>query len=463
MAQTADIALVHLKEDVHTETTAWSPAQASSANEVGSHVSGRTQNRLHQRGQVSYQLEPEDEEEYPEGGREAWSVVLGSFLGLLALFGLTNSMGAIQAYVSHEQLNGRSESQVSWIFSTYMFISYVFSGQVGALFDSYGPFHLLSTGSVIFVLGLMLTSIAHTYIQFFMFFGVFCGVGGCLIMTPLVATVGHWFNRKRAVALSIATVGGNLGGVIFPIMLRKLYATVGYAWAIRIFGFICMCSLLASLFLLKPRLARSQLKLSLRNIVDVQSLREPRFAWLVLGNFLGDLAVVNGITYLASYALAQGQTQSMAYSLLTILNATGMVGRWISGLIADRFGRFNTLIGSSFIAAFTVLVVWLPFGHKSVGIIMFAVLHGFTNGAIYALIPVCVGQISKTQEYGRRYGCMYFFGSFGVLLGIPMSGALIRGNSYQWLILFTGLAYSLTGVAVYISRYSTVGFKLCKI
>lgn len=58
-----------------------------------------------------------DDSEYPEGGWEAWKVVLGSFFGLLAVFGLLNSLGAIQAYISLHQLSFKSESQVSWIFS----------------------------------------------------------------------------------------------------------------------------------------------------------------------------------------------------------------------------------------------------------------------------------------------------------------------------------------------------------
>ena len=47
--------------------------------------------------------------EYPEGGLKAYSVILGSFLGLIVNLGLINSIGAIQAYVStHQLLNLKS-------------------------------------------------------------------------------------------------------------------------------------------------------------------------------------------------------------------------------------------------------------------------------------------------------------------------------------------------------------------
>lgn len=431
-------------------------------------VSSTTGTQVHQRGvggrpDTTTDLILEDTEEYPEGGKDAWRVVGGSFLGLLSLFGTINSMGAIQAYVTTHQLDTQTESQVSWIFSTFMFLTYIFSGQVGALFDSYGPYHLGMIGTFVFIVGIMLTSIAKTYYQFFLAFGIGCGVGGSLLMTPLVATVGHWFNHRRGVALGLATTGGSLGGVIFPIMLRRLYTSVGYAWAIRIYGFICLALYIASLLLIKPRLEKAPLKLSMNSIIDLKSLREARFAWLVLGNFLGDLGVVNGITYLTSYALAQGQSEPMSYALLAILNSTGILGRWFSGLFADKFGRFNTLIGSSLLASVSIFAVWLPFGKSTAGLIAFALFHGFCNGGIQNLAPVCVGQISQTKDYGKRYGSMYFFGSFGILLGIPLSGALIKGSNYQYLILFTGFVYFATASVVFLSRYASVGFKVCKI
>ncbi|KAL9598394.1 MAG: hypothetical protein Q9179_003922 [Wetmoreana sp. 5 TL-2023] len=41
---------------------------------------------------------------YPEGGRRAWLVVLGSFSGMVASFGLLNTIGTFQAYLSTHQL-----------------------------------------------------------------------------------------------------------------------------------------------------------------------------------------------------------------------------------------------------------------------------------------------------------------------------------------------------------------------
>lgn len=405
----------------------------------------------------------DDETTYPEGGFAAWRVVFGSFLGMFSVLGLINSIGAVQAYVSVNQLAGKSESQVSWVFSVFVFLCYLLSGQVGPLFDAYGPYHLGVMGTALFTIGLMMTSLCTKYYQFFLAFSLCCGVGCALLMTPQIACVGHFFNVKRGVAIGTATIGGSLGGVVFPIFLRRLYSTAGYAWAIRGLAFMCFGTLSLSLFLLKTRLKQeTKFKFSWKTIADFSSLKDMRFTFLILANFLGELGVVNGITFLTSYAIAQGKSEDLSYALLTILNTLGMLGRWLPGIIADKLGRFNTLIATTTMAFLTIFIIWLPFGKSTAALIVFAVLHGFCAGGILSLAPVCCGQICRTQDYGSRYGTMYVFTSFGVLLGVPLSGALIRGSNYNGLIIFTGSLYVATTAALIVSRYYAVGMNLKK-
>lgn len=416
----------------------------------------------------------DDMTEYPEGGLAAWRVVLGSFFGLFSVFGLINSLGAIQAYVSINQLDSRTDSQVSWIFSVFLFLCYLMAGQVGPLFDAYGPYQLVICGIVFYTVGIMMTSLATQYYQFFLAFSVCTGFGCALLMTPEIAIIGHWFKKRRGTAIGAATVGGSFGGVVFPVMLRRMYATAGYAWALRTLGFVNLGTLLTSLLLMKPRLENHQpaggsgggavkSMFSVKNMVDLRSLKDMRFTWLVAANFMGELGVVNGLTFLTSYALAQGKSENMSYALLAILNAVGMPGRWLPGVIADRWlGRFNTLILTTTMAFITIFIIWLPFGHSTAGLVVFCVLHGFCNGAILSLAPVCCGQICKTKDYGKRYGTMFFIASFACLLGIPLSGALIKGTNYNNLVIFNGCLYVGTTIALIISRYYAVGMRLCK-
>lgn len=427
---------------------------------VLSHVVASNIETLGPENQNPNSLELEDSEPFPEGGWMAWRVVLGSFFGLIAVLGFINSIGAVQAYISIHQLENMSESQVSWIFSVLIFLCYVLSGFAGPVFDSFGPYHLTIIGTGFFVLGIIMVSFCTEYYQFFLSLAVCSGIGLGMLMTPLVAIVGHWFNYKRGTALGAATVGGSLGGAVFPLILRAMYASVGFAWAIRCVGLICLAVLVTAIALMKPRLERTEFQFKFENMIDFKSLSDMRFVWLTLANFLGELAVVNGVTFLTSYALAQGKSETLSYTLLTILNTMGMLGRWLPGVVADQVGRFNTLIVICIMAFATIFIIWLPFGHSTGALITFAALHGFCNGAVLSLAPVCCGQICKAKDYGKRYGTMFFCTSFGVLLGVPLSGALIKGQNYNNLIIFTGCLYIGTTLFLVMSRYTMVGFRL---
>jgi MFS family permease len=401
--------------------------------------------------------------DYPEGGREAWTVVFGVFLGLTAFYGTSNSIGAIQAYFELNQLEGISASKVSWIFSIYVFLVYIVSMQTGFIFDAYGPYHLLVAGSILYCSCLIVTSFCKEYYQFLLAFGIGCGLGGSMLVTPLIGVVSHWFNHKRGIATGFASAGGSLGGTIFPIMLRQLFAKTSYGWAIRVLAFINMVCLITAILLVRTRLPKVNLEIKLSSFVDFSCLKDKRFLYLTLAVFICELSLLNGITYLASSVIATGVDQTTAFNLLAVVNAAGIPGRWLAGFISDRFGRFNTMIGSTLLAALVILCLWLPLVYSTPAMMVFAVVYGLASATVLTVTPVCCGQISKTRDYGRRFGTMYFFVSFGALFGIPVSGALIHGQDYKNFIILCGVLYFVSAIFFWISRYFCVGNRWCKV
>ncbi|KAH9235092.1 hypothetical protein K456DRAFT_1806357, partial [Colletotrichum gloeosporioides 23] len=100
-----------------------------------------------------------EEETYPEGGLRAWSVVLGSWLALFSALGIMNSIAVFQTYVATHQLQGYREGTIGWIFSVYTFLCFFGGIYIGPVFDRWGPRWLVLSGTVCFVIGVMLLSI----------------------------------------------------------------------------------------------------------------------------------------------------------------------------------------------------------------------------------------------------------------------------------------------------------------
>lgn len=52
-------------------------------------------------------------------------VLVGSFIGLVADFGIPNALGAIESYVSANQLKDVSKADVGWVFSLHLGVMYL--------------------------------------------------------------------------------------------------------------------------------------------------------------------------------------------------------------------------------------------------------------------------------------------------------------------------------------------------
>ncbi|CCH44854.1 putative transporter MCH4 [Wickerhamomyces ciferrii] len=421
--------------------------------------------------------------EFPEGGLKANLVVFGSFMGLVPVFGMVNSAGAIEAYVSSHQLANVGASAVSWIFSINVFIAFSSGVFSGSFFDRNGARAPMSIGAVLFSAGLFATGNAKNVYQFVLAFGVVNGLGLGMMMSPLVGVVSHYFKKNRATAISCATTGGSIGGIVFPLILRALYPKVGFKWALRILSFICLFCFAFSLTLVKERLSnkiddeeegtqtrssklRKFIKIYLLDIFDYKSLLEAKFAFCTLAVALSESSLMVIIINFPSYAIKRGFSENTSYLLITIVNTTGVLGRYIPGYMADKFlGRFNVVILTLIGCLLVSFILWLPFGYNLKILYSYAALYGFCSGSILSLSPVCCGQISRTDQFGKRFSTMYLIVALVMLICIPIGGAVIGDGSidrYNKMIIYAGMLNVGGIISYFLCRYACVGLKLCK-
>ncbi|KAF2839453.1 MFS general substrate transporter [Patellaria atrata CBS 101060] len=431
----------------------------------------------------------QEEVVYPEGGLQAWLVVLGSFLGMFACFGLMNSIGIFQAYLMRNQLSNYSSSTIGWVFSLYVFLSFFCGIQIGPVFDKHGPKLLLFSGSVLLVASLLLLGLCKELWHFMLTFGVLAGLGTSLIFTPAVSAIGHFFMRKRGNATGLAAAGGSTGGVVFPLMLQKLLPAVGFAWTTRILGFIFIGFCGACVLLVRSRLPPSPGG----NVKpDIRIFRDKAFALATAGVFAMEWGLFIPITYLTSYALSTGaMSEQFSYQLLALLNAGSCVGRWAPGWVADRWGRFNTMVLMLLLCLISTLALWLPATVLSASsssftegidhtlphrrdttdgsathsvitplLIVYTLIFGLASGSNISLTPVCVGQLCRTEEYGRYYATCYAAVSIGTLTGIPIAGAVLAacGGNYWGVAVFTGGCYLASVICFLGARAVRVGW-----
>lgn len=420
--------------------------------------------------EISNEVELVEEDiSFPDGGLQAYLVVLGAFLSLLITFGLMNTVGVLQAYVSSHQLKGAPESSVGWVFSIYFFFAFGGGIYAGPIFDFKGARLPLIIGSVLIVVGLFITANCKEVYQFLLGFGVIVGIGSSFTMNASLGAVAHWFNKKRGIALGICSIGGSLGGVIWPLLLRSAFPKLGFAWCLRILGFCSIACLGPSCYLVKSRLVKNNEMKSPRqilkdSIVLNDLIHEPRFLAMTISIFLCEFSLILVITYMSSYTMYQGYSESEAFLVLIVCNSTGIAGRYVPNYMGDYWGRINIMLITVFICALLILVVWLPFGNELNLMYTFAGLYGFFSSSTLSLTPVCCGQISKTEDFGKRYGTVYFLVAFGNLISLPIGGAIIGdGSGYKNLIITAGVIEAVAAGFWLLTRYYCVKMRLRKV
>ncbi|KAK1956007.1 major facilitator superfamily transporter [Colletotrichum sublineola] len=400
--------------------------------------------------------------DFPDGGAEAWLVVFGGWAALFCTFGLINCVGVFQAYYMQGPLSEYPPSTVAWITSVQVW-TMTFMGVVfGRLYDSYGPKYLLYGGTVVYVFGLMMTSLSTKYYQFILAQSIVSSVGSSACFNAAMMSVTSWFFRRRGAAFGIMASGSSVGGVVLPIMMTKLIAQVGFPWAIRAVAFLFLFLLSIACLTVKSRLPPRPRPLVLREYVD--SLREPPMAITVCAMFLFFWGMFLPFNFVILQAKAQGMDENLVIYLLPIMNAVSIFGRIIPGIIADKIGRYNAMVFITLMSAVFCLGLWIP-GKSNAAIIVFLIIFGFSSGGFISLGPACIAQISDIRQIGVRTGTAYAVQSFGALTGSPIAGAIVasQGGRYLGLQLFCGFAMLASVVVFFCARTVQVGLHLRKV
>jgi nitrate/nitrite transporter NarK len=284
-----------------------------------------------------------------------------------------------------------------------------------------------------------------------------------------IGTIGHFFNVRRGFATGIASCAGSLGGIFFTLMLSSLFTSAGFAWATRALGFIFAFLLVMANLLVRSRPPGKPISRS--NILpDFRIFKDQTFLLMTIALFLIEWGLFIGLSYITSFALANGIRPALAYQLISILNAGSFFGRWAPGLLADKIGRFNTMILMIFLCMITTLGLWLPAALTSSPapreglLIAFALLFGFASGSNITLGPVCAGQLCKTENYGKYFATCYTLVGVGTLVGIPIGGEILAraGGDYVGLIAFGGGCYAFGLIFFVWARVRAVGWGLRK-
>ncbi|KGQ88587.1 hypothetical protein MG1_04841 [Candida albicans GC75] len=259
-------------------------------------------------------------------------------------------------------------------------------------------------------------------------------------------------------------------------MLRHTYNVYGYVWAIRILAFMSLGCMVCSIFLVKERFHKvkteviaqqtQKTKFSIQvlmNKLKSVNASDFKYIYVILGAFFAELSLILLVTYFPSYAIAQGASESTSLLLLTVWNATGILGRWIPGFVSDIYGRYNVYVFMLILYCLCIFVLLYPFGSSEKILYAFAGVGGYCSGSILGLLPACLSQITPVNEIGTKYGILNAVLSLANLFGIPIAASIIKDGTpkeYNNFVVLVGCLAVAGTLFWYFSRVAISGFKL---
>ncbi|NQW24639.1 MAG: MFS transporter [SAR202 cluster bacterium] len=147
---------------------------------------------------------------------------------------------------------GMSRSQFGWAVTTRRMAAGLSGYIVGRLLDRYGPRVMIPVSAAIIGTALILVSRATSPWHVITLFGVL-GLTGLAAPQNIMTSVpvAKWFQRRRGLALALATSGVGLGGVFFLPITQALIGGVGWrtTWVVMAIIFMALSVPLSAIFL----------------------------------------------------------------------------------------------------------------------------------------------------------------------------------------------------------------------
>jgi MFS family permease len=148
--------------------------------------------------------------------------------------------------------------------------------------------------------------------------------------------------------------------------------------------------------------------------------------------------------FLPSYAISIGCTPIQGALAVGIMSVVNVVGKIILGHLADRFGRINMFLVTTFLTAVSCIAVW-PFATTYGWLLVFAVLFGITSGASYSLFMNLSMACGDKEDSPETMSIIFSASIFGDLFGAIIFAALLNasGNAYLPSQAFCAASYGL--------------------
>lgn len=345
---------------------------------------------------------------------------------------------------------GWSNTQITGVIAIRELVAGMAAPLVGWWVDRRGPRVVMVAGAILVGLSLSMISIAQTFLQFSLILGVVGGIGVAGLSNAMVfPLIAKWFSAQRGRATGLVSSGANLGGILLSPLIIWLLSVSNWRTSWFILGFLPVIILVPlAIFVLRrepadmglmpfgddqenasasPQEADARPELTL-----AQAMRSPSFWLLVVGWNLSDFVLKGALLHKIPAAESLGFSTAQAGSIVLTYGAFAILGKLLTGLIADHFSTRLVILGLSVLQA-AGLIMFI--GADSIWKIQlgYGALSGLSAGGLIMMMPFLLASL-----FGRK--------SQGIIMGVITPMVVISGVGGPML---AALLFDMTGSYIF--------------
>ena len=378
-----------------------------------------------------------------------WYVVAGLFLVLtvssgLGFYNLSVYMNVLAAE------KGFSVSSLSVAVSIFFIVGGVAGMWVAALLDRFDVRLVMVGGALIAGLALASSGWANALWQVYGLYLLF-GLGNSAVSIVTSTTlVTRWFpGKERSVALSVASTGLSMGGVLITPLSARLFADLGVETVMPWLGALFFVVIVpVAVLIIRPHPVRQtqageQTPLS-QGWRYSDALRSRFFPLVTAAYVLCMASQVGGIAHL--YNRAEGEVgYAVAATAVQVLTVMSILCRLLGGLLVTRMPIRVFTLGNLLGQGLGLAVIAGASGPFA--ILLGAGLFGASVGNLLMLHPLLLAEAFGVRDYPRIFSLSNALTTIGVAGGPALLGFLYDFQGYDFAY-FTASSLSLVACLV---------------
>jgi sugar phosphate permease len=351
------------------------------------------------------------------------------------------------------------------LLAVYYLVGALFAPVSGWLGERYGARRLMLAGGLLYGGSMMLLGLVRQPWHFLLAFSLLLSLTQSICLVPLIAAVSGWFRRRLGLATGILWAAGGLGAALLAPLVGALMEHLGWQgtfWSLGAVG----GGLILSLTLLfrdrpadlgltpygataadPPEVVRSPARERQRRQVFMQHVRRTRAFWyLPLIHGLGCAGHGIVLIYVVPLAVAHGLTLVAASVILSLISLLSIASRFLTPIVAERWGGKPVMAAALLIQGLTVLVlfrandVWTFY--------LFGALFGLGFGGEMSAYLVVNRQYFGTGPTSTVYGLEMMGALLGHAVATGLAGLVLAVTGSFLLVLALSMAFSVAGVLV---------------